>query len=210
MVTLLYYTMDIDDYEPPNVLFLKGCFLDDCDTIEDLFDEKLMNAGIPEHIYGLTNTEYNKIPHKFTSIDDWPKNTNLKCWQCDCSFQSIPIFIPKTIETNGNMDVLGNFCSWNCASLYINLHFNSDQKWENHSMLKILYRVFTEKDIDEIIPAPPKTDMVQYGGKQSLKEYREALLYLNDRYTTAIRHNSIDHLDINHNNEFEERTKPLN
>jgi hypothetical protein len=93
------------------------------------------------------------------------------------------------------MDPLGNFCSWGCASLYINLYFTSD-KWEKHGYLRLLYKIFTGEHIDEIIPAGPKTDMRQYGGNKSPREYRESLMDLNETYKTAIQHNRMDSLQI--------------
>lgn len=185
--------MDIDNYEPPNVLFLRGCFLDDCNSVEDLFDEKLMNEGIPEcEFYEIKDTQYNKIPQTFESLDVWPKKTNLKCWMCDCSFQNIPIFIPLTIDKNNHMDTLGNFCAWGCAARYIDLYFDFDERWEKHALLRVLYHLFTGNLINEIVSAHPKTEMVQYGGKKTVKEYREHLTCLNEEYATAIQHNSVN------------------
>lgn len=197
--------MDIDNYEPPNVLFLKGCFLRDCDSVEDLFDQKLLSADIQEPaFYEIKNIEYDKIPNKFVSLESWPTVTNLKCWNCGNTFTSRPIFIPLVIESNGHMDPHGNFCSWGCGGLYINLHYDTDDRWEKHAMLRALYKVFTKKTIHEIIPALCKTSMIQYGGKKTIKEYRDHLLILNDNYETAIKHNSINTLTNTTNIDTEE------
>ena len=89
------------------------------------------------------------------------------------------------------MDVLGNFCSWNCASQYIDTFYSGEKKWEKHELLKMLYTIFTNKHIDYIVPSPPKTMMKQYGGHQTEHEYREMLMTLNKSYQTSMDHNKI-------------------
>jgi hypothetical protein len=169
--------------------------------MEDLFDKRILEA-----FNDVAEIIYDKIPPKFTSIDTWPKSTNLKCWNCDCNFLTVPIFIPVCIETNdlksmtGSMDTQGNFGSWNCASRYINIHFESSKRWERHEFLKILYSVFTGDDISDILPANPKTIMKQYGGDITPHEYREHLNSMNEKHKTALKHNSIDHIKIKKNN----------
>lgn len=197
-----YTGLTLDSYNQPNILFLRGCFLNDCNSIEDMFDEQLVNRSMLDSgIYQEKEIEYDTIPPLYTSDNTWIKQTNIKCWSCDCNFQNIPIFIPTSIERSnnvevmyGSMDTLGNFCSWNCAALYINTYYTRDEKWEKHEMLKVLYKVFTGSDIDYIVPSPPKTQMIQYGGKKSKQEYRSILMTLNDVYSTSIKHNSITYI----------------
>lgn len=194
--------MELSSYEQPNILFLRGCFLRGCSSIEDLFDEQLVKQSMPENeLYDVKDIMFDKIPKQFTSVDKWVKKTNLKCWSCDCNFHNVPVFIPTSVERSdsvgqltGSMDTLGNFCSWNCAARYINTYFTGSEKWEKHELLKLLYKIFTGNSIYEIVPSPPKTLMKQYGGKMSHQEYRETLIKLNDTYRTSIRHNSIDHI----------------
>ena len=195
--------MNLDSYEQPNILFLSGCFLEDCNTIEDLFDEKIINESLQDaRIYEINSIVYDKIPQTFTTVEEWPKKTNLKCWSCDRNFNTMPIFIPLTLIQSddpkkrcGAMDPLGNFCTWGCAAQYINLYFPSE-KWEKHSFLRMLYKMVTKEHIDEIVAAPLKTEMHQYGGKLTSKKYSELLVDLNSAYKTAIQHNSIDNLQV--------------
>ena len=159
------------NYEPPNILFLKGCFLDDCKSVEDLFDQKLLTASQADVDFYTKDIKYDKIPTVFENLDTWPKSTNIKCWVCDCVFYTRPIFIPSSIDRDNKMDTEGNFCFWGCAALYINLHYNTEERWEKHAMLRKLFTVFTGETIKEIVPAIPKTEMVQYGGKKTIKEF---------------------------------------
>ena len=84
---------DIDEYEAPNILTFKGIFPDKYD-INTLFTNKIMDSLlIPTD--GATNEteefeEFDKIPSKFTTVDAWPKKTNLKCWRCNRKFKTIP------------------------------------------------------------------------------------------------------------------------
>ena len=194
--------INLENYRQPNILFLRGCFLSNCNSIEDIFDEQLVNQSMDSYeCYSMSDTVYDKIPRTFNNVSSWIIKTNLKCWSCDSTFQTPPIFIPNTLEQPckisdkyGNMEVLGNFCSWNCASQYINLHFNGAEKWEKHQLLKLLYEIFTGKTIDFIVPAPPKTEMKQYGGKKTKQEYMELLVNLNDAYHIALEHNQIENI----------------
>lgn len=203
----IFYTMEstglsLDSYDQPNILFLRGCFVSDCNSIEDLFDERIIDASmVDSEIYDTKDIVYDKIPKVFTSVSEWIQQTNLKCWSCDCNFHNVPIFIPTSLEKSddtdnicGSMDTLGNFCSWNCAALYINLHYMGSNRWEKHELLKLLYKIFTKTTIDEIVQSSPKTNMEQYGGKQTQQEYRNELMKLNDKYYTSIEHSSIENI----------------
>jgi hypothetical protein len=197
--------MEIGSYDQPNILFLRGCFLSDCSSIEDIFDERIINESMimnnTDKIYEFKDIEYNTIPIIFKSVETWVKTTNLKCWSCDCNFHSVPIFIPTRLDksiTNdkmiGNMETLGNFCSWNCASSYIDTYSTNDIKWEHHEYLKRLYKIMNGKHIDIIANAPVKTLMKKYGGHLTLEEYRELLEHTNDAYSKCIVNNMIENI----------------
>jgi len=196
--------MDLDSYDQPNILFLRGCFLTDCSSIEDLFDERIIDEAMPDNkLYDIKSIVYDKIPDTFTSVESWIKKTNLKCWSCDCNFHNIPIFIPRTLEKSsdptkmcGSMEPLGNFCSWNCASAYAHLHYRENLLWELLENLKLLHRMFTGEIIDDIRPSIPKTKMQQYGGEATVDEYKQTLNKLNDVYGMMIEKNKIKNLSI--------------
>jgi hypothetical protein len=184
----------------PNILFLRGCFLSDCKTIEDLFDARLMVGECNRNNFEeFKELDYDKIPKIFTGTEDWVKQTNLKCWYCDLNFHNIPIFIPTSLEDSdksnsicGNMDVMGNFCSWNCATGYINTYYTSDTKWEYHELLKLLYKIFTGNIVEDIIESPPKTKMVQYGGNMTKLEYTEEISKSITKNNMSISHSKIE------------------
>lgn len=178
-------------YDQPNVMFLNGCFLQDCNTIEDMFDERLVTQSSNDNIYNIDKIVYDKIPKMFETNDKWLEKTNIKCWSCSCLFYTIPITSPSALHkenSNIKMDIDGIFCTWGCASQYINVHSKGVEKWERHELLKKLYTIITGKIIDSIEPSPPKTIMIQYGGKKSQKEYMDIIHALNpgEKITTRL------------------------
>jgi hypothetical protein len=85
---------------PPNILYLKGITMEDYKSIEDIFEQHLQESvdSKPE----LDSIVFNKIPKTFTSINTWPKKTNLKCWTCDFTFDTVPKFVPVYIKERTN------------------------------------------------------------------------------------------------------------
>lgn len=191
------------------ILFLQGVFKRDCKTIEDQFTDALLTDVESD----LNGNSYDKIPVRFTTIKNWPDSTNLLCWYCNQSFKGRPWFEPKSIEpvSNGQVGVLlssdkvkksknthgfsiitnGIFCSCNCVRSYINLHSaDESQKNDRIAMLRgIVYEAFTESTISDIVPSPPYTEMVQYGGELSRCEYRKKVSNLNKKYLAELSDN---------------------
>ena len=194
--------MELSTYNTPNVLFLKGCFIQDCLTIEQMYNNKILQSIEP--VIDYEETIYDKIPETFSCIECWKKNTNLKCWHCDFNFDNTPIFIPNnvypSIDPNkkfGSIEVLGNFCSFNCAGKYINTMFiDPEERWEKQNNLKFLYTIFHGKKSFQIPFSPPKTEMLQYGGKLSKKEYKQSINELNKKASRIIINNDIDKIRL--------------
>ena len=170
--------MDLKTIHIPKILFLNGCYLSDCDNIEDMFDDNLLNELDVRYDNVI---EYNRIPQHFISLDTWIKKTNIKCWNCDCSFDSTPIFIPTSIirsdikdNINTTFTVHGNFCSFSCATTYLQT-LNISNKWDIQFLLRKLYYIFYNKEINNIPPSPSKYMMKQYGGHMEVSEYMECI-----------------------------------
>jgi hypothetical protein len=172
-----------------NILYLRGIYIDDLKSTDDIFDRKFTsNDAAP-----VSKVIYQSIPEHFTNLTNWPKTTNLKCWQCDCTFNSIPVFVPTDMYHNRRgelvFDTHGNFCTFNCAQRYINLHYKGDpMKYDRDRALRILYKQYTGKKIDHIVPAPDKTQMQQYRGEHgiSYKEFRDKIYELNNDYELTV------------------------
>lgn len=174
------------NFEEVNILTLKGVFLKDCQDLEDIFENELMQTvSLTKHQIAIVEPKiYNKIPSIFTTKENWIKKTNILCWYCNLEFTNIPIFIPENILKNENgqyMEVYGNFCSFGCAQGFIesNNYFIGRKKWEAQEFLKILYRKFYNKNINIIYPSPSKYCLEKFGGSKKEKVFKEEIMEIN-------------------------------
>jgi len=173
--------MDIIEFAVPKVLFIKGVFIKDCIPIDDLFDEQIMDQLEEDSIE--INT-YNALPSMFYNMKQWPTKTNLRCFYCDRNFDTIPKFVPKTIEPSKDgytMATEGCFCTFNCGASYINLIYPKiHDKLNKKNMLKLLYKVFTGKTTTEIQCSPSKYGMIHYGGDINNQDYGKSISKIED------------------------------
>lgn len=169
--------MIVSEYKVQKILFIKGVFIKDCIQIDDLFEKQLIEQlDKDEQI-----VKYEKLPTLFTDIDSWIRKTNIKCWNCDLTFDTQPIFIPKLIEpattvSGYSVSVHGCFCSFACALKYNNI--TNTKLCDNlrvREMLKFLYKLFYNRNIETIYEAMNKTKMKQYGGDMELFEYKDLI-----------------------------------
>lgn len=173
-------------YLAPSILHLTGVTLKDYIPIEDVADEKVLDAansdepadeqyggsadqkgsekGISESII-----PYDKIPRVFTTLEEWPLRTNLRCYEYGFTFDDRPKFIPTYLRMADDgtceIGVYGNFCTFNAAALHINttIH-NRDERFRMQDMLKFVYTLFTGKTVSHIEPGPKKYELAAYGG----------------------------------------------
>ena len=168
--------------DQPNILFLGGISRDDYIAPEELADRKFLKE---ENISYINSTKYisqliyDKIPSTFTSLDEWPSETNLHCWQCGFTCDGKPIFVPIFIrETVRGVEfgVKGIMCTFNCAARWIisNSNLNIEERWKYQNNLKILYFLFTGIH-NEIKLAPEKTALKKYGGDLTDEEFWDEL-----------------------------------
>lgn len=169
-------------FEDSYILILKGVFLKDCTNVEDFFENELMENIINNENLSDNNTIlYNKIPNIFISKYKWIKETNLLCWYCDLSFNTIPIFIPENISNNENgkyIEVFGNFCTFGCAQGFLNTNKRYDKYdlWEKTKLLHILYKLLNDNnDIDVFTPSPSKYILDMYGGTKTIKWFKKEI-----------------------------------
>lgn len=135
---------------------------------------------------------YTDIPHKFTSVEDWIKVSNLKCWECDRFVSTYPKFIPmnakRELDVNQKYidvcDVLGNFDEWSCAVSYINTKIPANQRIDAVRSLLIFEAKFSGERKIIIHPSPPKTIMQQYCGNNGItsEEYQKRIEDISNEY----------------------------
>lgn len=173
------------------ILFLQGVFKNDCDKIEDFFHERLLGGSADAKFY-------DKIPLTFTSLNEWPKETNLLCWNCNRVPKSRPWFEPQSIDpvskgshgifvpydklvrnqqqTEYCVNVKGIFCSCHCVMRHILVTSkNLADRLNKISMLLFIHEIFTGRRVSDIEPSPHVTEMVQYGGSLSESEYQKKI-----------------------------------
>ena len=110
------------------IIFLKGVTNEQYNNIEKVFDDRLLEDIDQQETYN-TRVLYDSITPIFTSLNTWKKQNNIRCWTCDFTFNTIPIFIPISLKEDNsqwNISVLGNFCSFNCACRHIIDYLNKD------------------------------------------------------------------------------------
>ena len=76
----------------------------------------------------------------------WPQSTNIHCWWCCHQFTNSPFVLPISYVDNV-FNVIGCFCSPECAAAYNFDRHNTDEIWESYSLLNYLYyRIYNENN----------------------------------------------------------------
>ncbi len=179
--------MDFTDtlIKSSNIMVLKGVIMNNCD-FDNIFDDKFMEDV--QRAKQPIKTIYNDIPRIFKDLEQWPKSSNLKCWECSENFYTQPLFLPLNMRTTGvsedehEFETHGNFCSWGCLIKYVEEQYKKDKLKELIDLIKIIYRKFTGNIPIKINPAPSKTLMKQYCGNDglSLEEFKERVNNVKD------------------------------
>lgn len=180
--------MDILDEILKNndILFLPNVHLNNVLTVEQQFDQYINDmvndSGIAEFANEII--VYSKIPSTYNT-KTWPINTNLKCWNCDCFFNNIPLFVPAYIppntESDGTLtihvdkDKGGNFCSPNCTYTYILHEYPIQQRQSRIYMLKVLLEDIYPGRRFNLSEIKSRTNRIEYGGELSLDEFKKML-----------------------------------
>lgn len=104
--------------------------------------------------------------------NSWPTNTSIACWYEGHQFDGPPCSLPIEYK-NGVFKCKGVFCSPECAAAF-NFKEDSDggDKWEQYSLLTLLYRRIYNKPSLRIKLASSKFTLKTYGGQLTIKEFR--------------------------------------
>jgi len=98
------------------------------------------------------------------------KTTDILCWWCCHTFDNTPFPLPEKYYDR-KYHVFGNFCSPSCACAF-NIDMNDHKLWERNSLILKLHNELTDKDIENIYPAPPKQILKTFGGNSTIEEFR--------------------------------------
>jgi hypothetical protein len=123
------------------------------------------------NVYTLVSCYQNENINKY--IEHNVYNTRIQCWHCCNTFDNVPYFIPVNYnERKGLFKVQGNFCSYNCVLTYIH-----NCKKYNYlyikSLLAFLIKICHKQNLSDIIPAPHRETLQQFGGFLSIDDFRK-------------------------------------
>jgi hypothetical protein len=101
-----------------------------------------------------------------------PHTSDVACFWCCHTFTNRPVVLPIR-DTGEYLEVMGNFCSPECACAYLfDMRQDSHTRWEQ---LALLYRVYGEACQGKIHPAPARNVLKHFGGNLTITEYRNLI-----------------------------------
>lgn len=182
-----------------SILFFPGIFIERS-RIEEVinnYEMDLINSQLKliEGSNDSANT-YDKIPSEFRNKKNWLQETNLLCSTCSKPIDGQPIPLPLYIvhdEHAGECVYKGITSlhhSWTCASRYNTTH--KENNMTGYFALRHLHQSWNNLKIPVDIPIGlPHTDMLQYGGKLTDKQWDDLNRYLlKDSLNRAINYNT--------------------
>lgn len=110
-------------------------------------------------------------------ISEWPKNTDVLCWNCRHQFDTVPVSIPRSTgicNTKSFYEVYGVFCSINCAKKYLLERHTHDQQNLLMQLNEVCVNVFgmDALHVFNAKEAPPYIFLKAFGGHMDIDEYR--------------------------------------
>lgn len=115
---------------------------------------------------------YFQILHKYVHNESWLYNTDVSCWWCCHTFNTIPLGLPEDYDIKTRkFRVKGIFCSFPCILAYNNsTRIKSGYK---KYLIKHLYSRITGNSINTFIKsAPHRCCLKKFGGDMTIEEFR--------------------------------------
>lgn len=107
-----------------------------------------------------------------SEVKQIPMTSDAACLWCCHTFEHRPVVLPIR-DTGEHIEVMGNFCSPECAVAYLfDMRQDSHTRWEQ---LSLLYRIYGQVCKGRIHPAPARTVLKLFGGTLSIEDYRQLL-----------------------------------
>ena len=103
--------------------------------------------------------------------NEWPSNTSIACYWCCHKFNNSPFGIPLNYK-NEKFEVMGCFCSLECAASYnFKNNDNVDEMWERYNLINLMCRKMTSENF--VKPAPDILSLKLFGGHLEIEKFRE-------------------------------------
>jgi hypothetical protein len=155
--------------------------------VEDVFQKSKQTQNVAATSQGLSNVASNQeseidyyalkgtllVEFKDSSeVKKIPDRVDAACFWCCHPFVNRPVVLPIR-DTGEHIQVMGNFCSPECALSYLfDMRQDSHTRWEQ---LALLNRVYGEACSGKIYPAPARSTLKLFGGTLSIQEYRDII-----------------------------------
>jgi hypothetical protein len=178
--------MTISTFNEQYILFLKGVSLEDVISIEDIFNQEIIEIDSSNDSKCKDIIVWDKVPSIFTNLENWIGSTNIRCWFCTLKFKSTPWFIITNINKYSDgkiMDVKGNFCSCGCLMGFVKKNYSNREHFDIYHNVYSLFKIMYNRSIDYITPSPEMYCLKMYGGNLNIEEYQSELKKVNDLNT---------------------------
>ena len=143
---------------------------------------------------------YFELLRDFVKNEDWLHKTDVCCWWCCHSFETVPLGLPeKYDEMLRKFQVKGVFCSFSCIIAYKNEH---KRLRLSDYLIKFLYNKLTGAFLldSHLEPAPPRCSLKMFGGELTIEEFRNSFkehrVYKMIEYPMFVCKDYIEEVDI--------------
>jgi hypothetical protein len=178
----------LETYHKDNNVIDKIFNTEDIVEKEDILQEENRKKGFFE------------LLHQFVKNESWLHKTNVCCWWCCHTFDTVPIGIPeKYDQIMKKFLVKGVFCSFSCMMAY---NKETDRNSIKNYLIKFLYTKLTGTFLLDIQlePAPPRCTLKMFGGDLTIEEFRNSLkenkVYKMIQYPMYVCKDYIEEVDI--------------
>jgi hypothetical protein len=152
---------------------------DNTSNIPEPVSTKTENKHIEQHNNTEQEVDYYNIKSTLliqykdsAEVKTIPHTSDVACFWCCHTFTNRPVVLPIR-DTGEYLQVMGNFCSPECACAYLfDMRQDSHTRWEQ---LALLYRVYGEACRGKIHPSPARNVLKHFGGNLTITEYRNLI-----------------------------------
>ena len=157
-------------YEDKNIFY--GTEGEENETMECQYEEgnfkiKMNNSGSSQSTKN-TMVQFKEANNR----NKWPESTSIYCWWCCSPFNNTPCALPIR-KKNDEYQVIGCFCSPECAAAWNFDNYDNEERWEKYSLLNMIYKKVFENQKISIKPAAPRQSLKIFGGTLTIEEFRK-------------------------------------
>ena len=181
-------------------IFDKITFTEDINEDESLVNKNCKNTDIENIKDDNRKKGFFEVLSKFIENKEWLEKTDVCCWWCCHTFDTVPLGLPIYYNNADNkFQVKGIFCSFACIVAYKNNVKYKDHKVEY--LIKYLYTKLTGAKLsDNIKVAPPRCSLNIFGGELTIEEFRNSFnenkIYKLVEYPMFVSKDYIEEIDI--------------